>query len=642
MTLPAHENSVDLDGLPEFASSLHGPNAIDLFCGAGGFSLGLQDAGFNVILGVDKNVEAAASHRAYFPGSSIAADLSDPATIDRIVGALSNIKIDLVAGSPPCQSFSRASQAVMKFLASQPGRTDHDPRRDLWLNFLAVVERIAPRAVIMENVPDLCFGKYTGIFRQQITSLENLGYDVYPKIVSASDYGTPQSRQRLIIVGLKDTGPFRWPEKQGAATTLRDAIGYLPSVEPGDNTNPKVFEHHSSSELEQYFRNDVSAGDGDYIFDHSARRVRDDDLEAYKTLKPDMNYADLPQEVNGTLIKRYRSDIFKDKYNRLHWDNPCRTITAHIAKDGYWYIHPEQHRTLTIREAARIQTFPDWFRFDGFPTSQFHQIGEAVPPILGRELGKSLIAAISASPDNGTARSDEHDVSKSVESIPSSISIAGALDDWTNSVDGSDWEKPWRKSGDYWQNLFGMVAFARLPGSAIKNKWPCYQQMWNEASSFVEDREIPRYHGLIALGRGELHDQILDLAKLIASNHPDSIDPAIIANRILKVDWLTITNVEEARMLSSMTDLVVGGASPRRMAARLYGEETWNGDANSRMILSRALGDRIKGVRYGAFLEVSEKFCSAEDPLCGSCPLNQICVTGRNHAAAGEPQLTFI
>lgn len=639
VTLPVHKDAVELEGLQELADRLEGPMAIDLFCGAGGMSLGLQDAGFNVILGVDKNAESAATHRAYFPGSSIEADLTDPSTIDQITKALSNIKIDLVAGSPPCQSFSRASQSTMRFLANKPGGTDYDPRRDLWLNFLEIVERISPRAIMMENVPDLCFGKYTGIFRQQISSLEKIGYNLYPKIVAASDYGTPQLRQRLIIIGLKDAEPFHWPQKQDEPLSLRDAIDSLPTAEPGDNTNPKEYNHRSTTALQRYFRRGVKARDRKFIFDHLARRVRADDLEAYKTLKSEMNYADLPNEIEGTLIKRYRSDIFKDKYNRLSWDQPSRTITAHIAKDGYWYIHPEEHRTLTVREAARIQSFPDWFRFDGYPTSQYRQIGEAVPPILAREIGKVLLGTLSNADSDETDRGSQSHTSAPV---PSSLEIARILDEWSNSADGSDWENPWRKSGNYWQNLLGMIVFTGLPSTAVKNNWPSYGQMWDEAEGFMDDREQPRYYGLVALGRGGLHDQILELAKLIAANHPDAIDPSTVANRILKFDGMTPAKIEEARMLSSLTDVVVSGAPPRRMASRLYGEESWESDSHGRMILSRALGDATTGVRYGAFLEVSERFCTKDDPLCGICPLNEICLTGMKTPRSDEPQLTFI
>ncbi len=122
------------------------------------------------------------------------------------------------------------------------------------------------------------------------------------------------------------------------------------------------------------------------------RPVREDDRAAFQLMTPTTLYADLPDH-----LKRYRSDTFDDKYKRLDWDDISRTITAHIAKDGYWYIHPEEDRTLTVREAARIQTFPDSFRFSGTRSDAFRQIGNAVPPLLGRAVAESIVAPVSTS-----------------------------------------------------------------------------------------------------------------------------------------------------------------------------------------------------------------------------------------------------
>ena len=125
------------------------------------------------------------------------------------------------------------------------------------------------------------------------------------------------------------------------------------------------------------------------VHDHVTRPVRADDFEAFKLMNSQTLYSDLP-----AALRRYRADIFDDKYNRLSWDDPSRTITAHLAKDGYWYIHPEQHRSLTVREAARLQTFPDAFRFAGCRSHQFQQIGNAVPPVLARQIGSAILSSL--------------------------------------------------------------------------------------------------------------------------------------------------------------------------------------------------------------------------------------------------------
>ena len=145
----------------------------------------------------------------------------------------------------------------------------------------------------------------------------------------------------------------------------------------------------SASALARALRERLCGSEAGLIRDHITRAVRVDDAAIYRCMKPGDTYLDVPQH-----LRRYRHDIFDDKYFRLPFDDVSRTITAHIAKDGYWYIHPQQDRTLSVREAARIQTFPDSFRFAGHPTNRFRQIGNAVPPMLARaiatQIGESL------------------------------------------------------------------------------------------------------------------------------------------------------------------------------------------------------------------------------------------------------------
>ncbi len=144
-------------------------------------------------------------------------------------------------------------------------------------------------------------------------------------------------------------------------------------------------------------RSAVPSADTNKLFDHITRPVRDDDAKAFAVMDSTTKYSDLPDDV-----KRYRDDIFDDKYKRLGENELSRTITAHIAKDGYWYIHPRQGRTLTVREAARLQTFPDWYRFAGPPSAAFKQIGNAVPPFLGLHLGQQIITTSLSRPKHRT------------------------------------------------------------------------------------------------------------------------------------------------------------------------------------------------------------------------------------------------
>src|SRR5690606_5156885 len=161
-------------------------------------------------------------------------------------------------------------------------------------------------------------------------------------------------------------------------------IGDLPDVEGGANATSMRYSASSGrTALQRISRWGLRSEERGIIYDHYTRAVRDDDLTAFRMMTSGTKYSDLPEE-----LRRYRSDIFDDKYNRLDWDKPSRTITAHLSKDGYWYIHPAQNRTITVREAARIQTFPDSFRFQGGMSNAFRQIGEAVPPILSAAIGR--------------------------------------------------------------------------------------------------------------------------------------------------------------------------------------------------------------------------------------------------------------
>ena len=216
--------------------------------------------------------------------------------------------------------------------------------------------------------------------------LEDWGYSVQERVVDTYRYGVPQFRQRLILVAVLGGLDFAWPARiheEGHARATRS--GTFRRSTPRTDGCPTRPEPDGGSTTGRQPSSSARCGvaslpdSADRVYDHVTRRVRDDDEAAFEQLDTKTRYSELPEE-----LKRYRDDIFDDKYKRLDADDLSRTITAHIAKDGYWYIHPEQNRTLTIREAARIQTFPDHFRFAGAPTSAFRQIGNAVPPRLGQ------------------------------------------------------------------------------------------------------------------------------------------------------------------------------------------------------------------------------------------------------------------
>ncbi len=208
-----------------------GPIAVDLFAGAGGLSLGLERAGYTVVLSVDHDAAAVQTHLANFAGPSFDLDLSDPDRVNDLIGLLAGLEIDLIAGGPPCQPFSRAGRSKIRDLVEKGIRNPLDPRRELWRAFLQVVEAVRPRAVLMENVPDMALGDDMRTARYLADRLEAAGYETDMQIVEAWRFGVPQHRQRLIFVALRD-GVFEWP-KESENVTLRDAIGDLPKLGDG-------------------------------------------------------------------------------------------------------------------------------------------------------------------------------------------------------------------------------------------------------------------------------------------------------------------------------------------------------------------------------------------------------------------------
>lgn len=246
----------------------------------------------------------------------------------------------------------------------------------------------------MENVPTLLSfegGAYVqGIERES----ERLGYVLEYRILDAVDYGVPQFRRRLIIVGSRIGHLFRWPRiiHEDDRVSLEQAIGDLPAVMPP--SSQECLPYQTGQNLSDYqilMRSRVPSEEKGFIYDHIVRPVREDDVHIFTHMKPGNRYIDIDPRY-----QRYNVESFKDKYYMLKPDAPGVTITAHLSKDGYRYIHwdTSQHRTISVREAARIQSFGDHFRFSGSRSSRFRQIGNAVPPIMAERIARQVRLAI--------------------------------------------------------------------------------------------------------------------------------------------------------------------------------------------------------------------------------------------------------
>ena len=392
VTLEANRGSPDQDDAKSIRRWLNGlprPWAIDLFAGAGGLSLGLEQGGFSVAAAADSDPVAMETHSANFPGLTWVGDLSNPANFIEQLDRWGIDSVDLLAGGPPCQPFSRAGTAKIGNLVKAGSRPVYDTRADLWQSFFAILDRLTPRAMLFENVPDFARAQGGALLVSLVDELRNRGYKVYVQELKAWHYGIPQHRSRLFVVGVAAGMEFSWPKPVEQRPTVWQAVGDLPAVPPDTREEVQCYEGQPTSTLAKVLRQGLQGAEAGLIRDHITRAVRPDDAAIYRHMRPGDTYLDVPEH-----LRRYRSDIFDDKYFRLSFEDVSRTITAHIAKDGYWYIHPQQDRTLSVREAARIQTFPDSFRFAGHPTSRFRQIGNAVPPMLASAIAAEARSAL--------------------------------------------------------------------------------------------------------------------------------------------------------------------------------------------------------------------------------------------------------
>ena len=236
VTVASHRRAAgSTEGLMRWASSRQHerPLAADLFCGAGGLSIGLDRAGYEVVLGIDSDPVALETYAGLHPGLTLCRDLSKPETLDETVRLLGELNVEIIAGGPPCQPFSRAGASKIRSLIEAGHRPEHDERRDLWRSFLEIVLRVKPPAVLLENVPDMATTSDSTIVRVLVSELEAAGYAVHTGLLRACDHGVPQFRQRFFLVALADSILFDWPPPSHARVTVRDAIGDLPPVAGG-------------------------------------------------------------------------------------------------------------------------------------------------------------------------------------------------------------------------------------------------------------------------------------------------------------------------------------------------------------------------------------------------------------------------
>jgi DNA (cytosine-5)-methyltransferase 1 len=399
--------------------------AIDLFAGVGGLMEGFKRAGINFIAHVEKDkycCETIKTRLFYhflkenneedlyykylygeigreeflniYPAEFqeiaegvINTEINDqnlPAIIHTICERIKrkNLKnIDIVIGGPPCQAYSLVGRA------RDPYNMEKDPRNYLYRYYVSILEEFKPEVFVFENVPGILTAGKGKLFKDIQQYFKNAGYEIEYRILNSADFFVLQNRKRVILMGWKKGSGLRYPtfEKIDHNYKVKDLLSDLPPLKPGEGEDRKPLQY--SGPPSDYL---IKAGIRSYrdvVIHHKARNHRAMDREIYRIAieyyrnGKKLRYTDLPEHLQTHRNK----DSFLDRFKVVDWEAPfCHTVVAHISKDGHYYIHPDinQLRSITVREAARIQSFPDNYIFEGPRTQQFIQVGNAVPPLM--------------------------------------------------------------------------------------------------------------------------------------------------------------------------------------------------------------------------------------------------------------------
>ncbi len=405
-------------------------NYIDLFAGAGGLSEGFIRAGFNPIAHVEMNKDAADTLRTrsvyhwlkknnktneyleylssekknklefwnsapnHITNSVINKEISSK-TINEIFKnidkELGKRKVDLIIGGPPCQAYSIVGRA------RDPNNMEDDPRNHLYKYYIKFLKKYNPKVFVFENVPGILSAKNGSYLDKIFKAVKKAGYELSippKKFLNAKDFGVLQDRKRVIIIGWKKELNLSYPEFspiENKFQVLKDLFSDLKPLKNGEGTlNAMPYVKDTTEYLKQTnIRNGLSI-----VTQHITRPNNENDLEIYRIAVDQwnngsrLNYGNLPKR----LIKHTNTDSFANRFQVVNGKGISHTVVAHIAMDGHYYIHPDkkQNRSISVREAARIQSFPDDYFFEGSRTAAFKQIGNAVPVLMAEGIAKKI------------------------------------------------------------------------------------------------------------------------------------------------------------------------------------------------------------------------------------------------------------
>lgn len=324
---------------------------MDLFAGAGGMSLGFDNAGFKNLLAVEFNKDFAETYKKNFPRHNLIVDDIKNVTEQQIYDIIKNEKVDVIIGGPPCQGFSIAGNIGRNFI--------DDDRNRLFKEFVRFVKIIKPKVFVLENVAAMERHNKGKTIKEIVSSFKEIGYDIKYKVLNAVNYGVPQERRRIFIVGTLGENNFEYPQEINKTVTVKDAIDDLPKLENGETSE---------------------------IPNHTAMKHSAQMLEKMSYVSDGGNRNDIPESL------RPKSGDSR-KYIRYNSKKPSFCVTGDMRK----IFHYSQNRALTCRELARLQTFPDSFVFLGNTGKVQQQIGNAVPVLLANKIALQVKEVL----DNG-------------------------------------------------------------------------------------------------------------------------------------------------------------------------------------------------------------------------------------------------
>ncbi|MBS4208057.1 DNA cytosine methyltransferase [Bacillus sp. FJAT-50079] len=406
-------------------------NVIDLFAGAGGLSEGFRQEGFNILAHVEMDKHASftlKTREAYYylkdhkqldiyenyllknlsrdelychiPRKILNKVINQEITDDSIEGIFDKIdsllngkSVDLIIGGPPCQAYSVAGRS------RDPQRMKGDPRNYLYRQYIRFLTKYNPNYFVFENVVGLLSAQKGAIFAEIKQEMNKAGYEIDYRVLNSKDFGVIQSRKRVIIIGWKSDISFNYPSffNKIYSDTISDLFEDLPTLNAGDSVGPG--NKYISIPSNYTRQNNIRTSDWNLLTQHEARPNRELDLEIYRYCvniwnkeKRKVKYNELPENLKT----HKNTKTFLDRFNVIPYEGISHTIVAHISKDGHYYIHPDikQNRSITIREAARIQSFPDDYYFESNRTAAFKQIGNSVPPLMARKIARKLKSEI--------------------------------------------------------------------------------------------------------------------------------------------------------------------------------------------------------------------------------------------------------